>query len=78
MVLYLCACSSFCLAQDSRDLGVRELVPELVIPAQDLGFVQEDQSLGIVQLFTGQNGQTKQTSCHCFLVPEFLGRQKLT
>lgn len=72
--VYLGVCVLVSLAHYSSDLGEGELVPELLIPTKGLGFIQEVQSQGIVLLFTSQNGQTEQTSSHCFLVSELLNR----
>lgn len=75
MILYLGVCILVFLAHNSSDLGEGELVPELLIPTQGLGFVQEDHSLGIVLLITSQNSQTEQTFSYCFLVSELLNRE---
>lgn len=56
---YLCLCILVSLSYYSSDLGEGEMIPELIIPTQGLGFFQQDQSLGMVVLFTSQSGQTE-------------------
>ena len=72
VVLYLDVCVWVSLAYYSSDRGEGELVPELLHPPQGPGCVQQDQSLGVVLLFTRQNSQTEQTPSHCFLVSKLL------
>lgn len=77
VIRYLCLKIVVSLAYHSCDFGKGKLVPEVLIPTQGLGFVQQSQSLGIVLLFTSQTGQIDQTSWYNTLVSKHLNRNSL-